>query len=133
MACIRRFEDLDCWREARVLVGLVYRLTKRGDFALDYELVRQIHRSALSSMANVAEGFHRNSRRDFLRFLDYARASIAETLSHAYVAEDQGYVGPQDVRQLHRQADTAWKKINGLIAYLRKADAQDNGLATDPS
>jgi four helix bundle protein len=70
MAPIRRFEDLDCWREARKLVDLIYRITRHAAFAQDYELVRQIRRSAVSSMANIAEGFHRNSNRDFMRFLD---------------------------------------------------------------
>jgi four helix bundle protein len=41
-------------------------------------------------MANIAEGFHRNTTRDFLKFLDYSRSSVAETLSHGYVALDQG-------------------------------------------
>jgi four helix bundle protein len=41
-------------------------------------------------MSNIAEGFHRNSKKDFMRFLDYSRGSIAETLSHCHVALDQG-------------------------------------------
>ena len=91
MATIKRFEDLECWQEARRFVGLIYELTKSDVFRKDFELVGQVRRSAISSMANIAEGFHRNSTRDFMKFLDYSRSSIAETVSHCYVASDQNY------------------------------------------
>jgi four helix bundle protein len=54
MATIKRFEDLECWKEARELVKIVYSYTKNNKFKNDYELVRQVRRSAVSSMANVA-------------------------------------------------------------------------------
>jgi four helix bundle protein len=54
MATIKRFEDLECWKEARRLVKIVYSLTKKNEFKKDYELVRQVRRSAVSSMANTA-------------------------------------------------------------------------------
>jgi len=82
MATIKTFEDLECWQDARKFVGLVYRLTQNEYFKKDFELVKQVRGSAISSMANIAEGFHRNSTRDFLKFLDYSRASVAETVSH---------------------------------------------------
>ena len=69
-------------------------------------------------MANTAEGFHRNSNKDFLKFLDYSRSSIAETLSHAYVALDQDYIVEPEMETLKQQADLVWKKINNLISYL---------------
>ena len=120
MATIRRFEDLECWKEARNLVGLVYGLTKKDVFRKDFELVSQVKRSVISSMANIAEGFHRNSSKDFLRFLDYSRASIAETISHMYVALDQNLINESEMTMVKQQADIVWKKVNGLISYLRK-------------
>jgi len=120
MAAIKRFEDLECWQEARKLVNQIYELTKNHSFRKDFELVKQIRRSAISSMANVAEGFHRNSAKDFLRFLDYSRASIAETLSHCYIALDQEYIGESEMTTVRKQADSVWKKVNNFISYLRK-------------
>lgn len=90
MAAIKRFEELECWQNARDFVNLVYHLCKKVPFKRDYELTSQIKRSAISSMANIAEGFHRNSNKDFMKFLDYSRASVAETISHFYIALDQG-------------------------------------------
>ena len=120
MAAIKRFEDLECWREARVLVKKIYELTNKKKFAGDFELKNKIRRSAVSTMANTAEGFHRTSNKDFMKFLDYSRSSIAETLSHAYVALDQDYMVESEMETLKQQAELVWKKINNLITYLNK-------------
>ena len=121
MATIKRFEDLECWQEARKLVRLIYGFTKKSDFKRDYELVGQIRRSAVSSMANIAEGFHRKSNKDFMKFLDYSRASVAETISHFYVALDQAYIDRSEMEAVKQQADIVWKKVNNFITYLNKA------------
>ena len=118
MGTIKRFEDIECWQGARDLVRRVYLLTRKEHFKKDFELVSQLRRSAVSSMANIAEGFHRNSKKDFLKYLDYARSSVAETVSHCYVVLDQGYISETEMKELEKQADTVWKKINGFIAYL---------------
>jgi four helix bundle protein len=120
MESIKRFEDLKCWIEARALVRQIYEFTKKKKFSMDFELKNQIRRSAVSTMANTAEGFHRNSNKDFLKFLDYSRSSIAETLSHAYVALDQDFIVEPEMETLKQQADLVWKKINSLITYLNK-------------
>ena len=120
MATIKRFEDLECWQEARKLVKLIYGFTKKSDFKRDYELVGQIRRSAVSSMANISEGFHRNSNKDFMRFLDYSRSSVAETVSHCYVALDQHYIDEGEMTNVNKQADIVWKKVNNFITYLNK-------------
>ena len=105
MATVKRFEDLQCWQEARRFVKLVYELTSHERFKNDFELVGQVKKSAVSSMANIAEGFHRNSKKDFMKFLDYARSSIAETISHLYVAFDQNYIVDLELNNATDQAD----------------------------
>ena len=121
MATIKRFEDLDCWKEARSFVGIVYRLTKNKPFNKNFDLINQIRRSAVSSMANTAEGFHRSSSKDFLKFLDYSRSSVAETISHAYVALDQNYISENEMNELIQSGNTVWKKINGMIGTPKTA------------
>ena len=126
MATIKRFEDLECWQAARELTKYVYKLTKKEKFSRDFELVRQVRKSTVSSMGNTAEGFHRNSNIDFMRFLGYSRSSIAETVSHSYVAYDQEYIDDNELEEVKRLADIAWKKINNLISYLNKGSKKNN-------
>ena len=120
MATIKRFEDLECWQAARELTQYVYKLTKKEKFSRDFGLINQIRESSTSSMGNTAEGFHRNSNKDFMRFLGYSRSSIAETVSHSYVAFDQEYIDEQELEEVKRLADIAWKKSNNFISYLNR-------------
>lgn len=119
MGTIKRFEDIECWQVSREFVNLIYKLTKKHTFSKDFELVNQMRRSAVSSMANIAEGFHRKSTKDFLKFLDYSRASIAETLSHGYVALDQEYITEKEMKELQNHVDIVWKKVNSFMTYLK--------------
>jgi len=122
MPTIKRFEDLECWQEAREFVKLIYKLTKNHAFSKDFRLVGQITDSAVSSMANISEGFHRNSNKDFMKFLDYSRTSVAETVSHSYVAFDQNYIDDEELVLVKEKADIVWKKINNFISYLNKTN-----------
>jgi len=129
MATIKRFEDLECWQAARELTKYVYKLTKKEKFSRDFELVNQIRKSSVSSMGNTAEGFHRNSNKDFMKFLGYSRSSVAETVSHSYVAYDQEYVDDNELDEVKRLADIAWKKINNFISYLNKTQKRSKKYA----
>ena len=121
MPTIKRFEDLECWQESRKFVKLIYDLAKNNGFSKDFRLVAQVRDSAVSSMGNIAEGFHRRSNKDFMKFLDYSRASVAETISHCYVAIDQGYISEDEMECVKQQADVVWKKVNHFITYLNTA------------
>jgi four helix bundle protein len=115
---IRQFEDLECWQDARELVRVVYAMTKLADFSKDFALVDQIRRSGVSVMANIAEGFYRNSNREFVRFLDISRSSAGETISHLYVALDQGYIDSRIFNGARAQAEKVAKKTSAFISYL---------------
>jgi four helix bundle protein len=115
---IRQFEDLECWRDARELVRVVYAMTKLASFSKDAALVDQIRRSGISVMANIAEGFYRNSNKEFVRFLDMSRSSAGETISHLYVALDQGYIDPRIFNGARAQAEKVAKKTSAFISCL---------------
>ena len=88
LATIKRFEDIAAWKKARLLVRMIYEVSQTGKFKTDYAFRDQIRRSAVSIMANIAEGFGRNSRDAFANHLNIARGSAAETQSLLYVALD---------------------------------------------
>ena len=116
---IQRFEDIQSWQEARSLTKRVYGITKDLPFKRDQALCGQIQRASVSIMANIAEGFDRQSRKEFVQFLYYASASASEVQSHLYVALDQGYVSEACFKELHDRARKVKGLINGFIAYLK--------------
>ena len=83
---VHRFEELIAWQRARVLAREVYEVTARDAFRKDFGLSGQIQRAAVSTMANIAEGFEKGRPTEFGRYLDIARGSLAEVRSHLYIA-----------------------------------------------
>ena len=121
---LSRFEDLDCWKEARQLTRQVYEAIGRNlIWQKDLRLCGQMQGAAVSVMANIAEGFVRHSDKEFVQFLFIAMSSAAETQSHAYVALDQKYLSQESFDAIYAQAGKTSRIISGLITYLRnKAD-----------
>jgi four helix bundle protein len=120
MGTVRRFEDLQSWQKARQLANLIYELSGERPFAADFELRNQIRRAAGSAMHNIAEGFDAGSDPEFARFLKMARRSASEVQSQLYLALDQGYIDPADLKKAYDLATQVKRLINGLIAYLNK-------------
>jgi four helix bundle protein len=115
MTLITRFEDIQAWQEARRLVKMIYGLTRSGDLAKDFGLRDQIQRAAVSSMANIAEGFDCESKAEFARFLGISRRSVVEVQSLLYTAFDIGYITETQLKEHYEQA----KKTKALIGGFR--------------
>ncbi len=124
MGTAERFEDLEVWKKARSLTRSVYAASGQGRFAEDRGLSRQIQRSAVSIMSNIAEGFDRFKRTEFHQFLCVAKGSCAGLRSQLYVAKDLGYIDETRFRDLMGQAD----ELARLIGALRAAVAQPRSL-----
>ena len=93
---ITKFEDLQCWQEARTLVNMVYGAIRNSpSFQKDFRLSSQITGAAISSMSNVAEGFSRRSNKEFIQYLFISKSSATEVQSEAYVASDQKYISQE--------------------------------------
>lgn len=115
---IVRFEDIESWKEGRVLCRMVYDATEKGRFKNDFGLKDQIRRAAVSVMSNIAEGFDSRSNMEFRRFLVIARRSASEVKSQLYVALDRAHITRKEFDDLYSQCDKVGKLINGFIRFL---------------
>ena len=116
---ITKFEDLDCWREARKFVNMVYELTNSTGFKRDNRLKDQATGAAISVMNNISEGFDSQSNTEFLRFLRYSRRSVSEVQSCLYVALDQRFIEEGSFSRVYEQGIKTRQLIDGLIRYLK--------------
>ena len=105
MAKIERFEDLECWKAARELVNYVYDLCEKPGLSKDFDTKSQIKRASVSCMNNIAEGFGRYSRKEFIRFLDISQSSGMEVRSMSYVLLDRKYINQQEFETLYEKAN----------------------------
>ena len=119
---IKKFEDIICWQEARVLNKFMRKLIREKRFELNYRLINQIEGSAGSIMDNIAEGFERGGTKEFILFLSYAKGSCAELKSQTYRALDAEYINQHEFEQI---ADKCLKinfLIYKLINYLKNTE-----------
>jgi four helix bundle protein len=119
VAPIKRFEDIEAWQDARSLIVSVYSVTNQGNFARDYGLRDQLRRASISIMSNIAEGFERSSRKEFIRFLEISKSSAGEVRSQLYVAKDLAYIEDVIFDDLSTRVTTISKKLSSFIKYLQ--------------
>lgn len=115
---IEKFEDIIAWQKAQVLANEIYRdFSKLSDFGFK----DQICRAVVSISNNIAEGFGRNTDKEFVRFLYYAKGSCWEVKSMLYLAPKQDYVSHSRAECLKTSCDEVSKVIQGFITYLSKS------------
>ena len=119
---ISRFEDIESWKEARILVREIY-----NSFAdcRDFGFRDQIQRASISVMSNIAEGFDRGSNKEFIQFLVIARGSVSEVKSLAYAGMDIGYLSLETFKRIAQSCTNLSNMINGFIRYLRNSNRKN--------
>ena len=104
---------------------MIYRACSTTPLGKDFALRNQVIRSAVSIMANVAEGHGRRGDQEFIQFLKIARGSCSETLSHMYIASDMQMIDQATFNDIRAQANKTGNKISALIRYLRSSVKDD--------
>jgi four helix bundle protein len=88
MSKFNSFEEINSWQKARIFNKRIYLITENSNFKKDFDFARQIRRASLSISSNIAEGFERNTDKEFVYFLYVAKASAGEVRSQLYLAFD---------------------------------------------
>ena len=117
---VKSYEELLVWQRAMLLAKMVYGVQKQLPKEEMYGLGDQIRRAVVSVPSNIAEGFGRESDKDFKHFLSIARGSLYETKTQLELAESLGYLQmPVELVDLFNEVG---KLINGLSRYLSTSD-----------
>ena len=123
---IERFEDLEVWRLSRELVESIYKLSSGAKFAKDFGLANQIQRSAVSIMSNIAEGFERKSKKEFINFPYIAKGSCGELRSQLYIALDLIYINKDEFKTNYQLAEKISRSLGGFIKYLQSSNFESS-------
>ncbi len=129
MATVKQFEDLDTWKDARVLNKKIYTITRRKAFEGDFDLRRQIRKASVSIMSNIAEGFERNNNNSFIQFLTIAKGSCGEVRAQLYCCLDGEFISEKDFGPLKEEARVLGERIGKFISYLDGYQAQQGNKA----
>lgn len=121
------FEQIVSWKKARKLNKEIYRITSGNNFAKDFALRDQIRRASISISSNIAEGYGRKTDKEFIYFLNVAKASCYEVKSQLYLALDVNYLAKDMFNEVYAICDDISKTIYGLIKHLEQKQIADIG------
>jgi four helix bundle protein len=124
MATIKKFEDVEAWKVARDLCNKIGAVIDSGSFKKSYRLIGQIEGSSGSIMDNIAEGFERGTRSEFIQFLGYSKGSCGELRSQLYRAFDRKYISQQQFDDFYIMAVRISAMLQKLIEYLQKSQVK---------
>lgn len=103
------YQKLTVYQKAKDLVILIYFLTKRFPAEEKYSLAPQIRRATISILANIVEGYSRQSKKDFARFLMISIGSATELKLYLELSLELGYLLESD-----------FEKVNSLLLEVQK-------------
>ena len=110
------FEDLEVWKRSARLSADIY---KAMATLKDFGFKDQITRSGLSIPSNISEGAERESIKEFINFLSYAKGSAGELKTQAYIGMDIGYIDKEIGMKWIRESDEIGRMLAGLIKMKR--------------
>jgi four helix bundle protein len=120
---IRTFRDLVAWQKGVALSLMVYRLTKRFPDEEKFGMISQMRRSAVSIPANIAEGYGRGRRAEYIRYLEIGRGSLFELQTYVELAREMQWVDGEDLAAVARLADEVDRVVSALLRSLKRRRA----------
>ena len=126
MPAIQRFEDLDVWKTSLELNDKIGAIIDRGAFNNNFRFINQLEGSSGSVMDNIAGGFERGSRAEFIQFLGYSKGSCGEFRSQLYRALNRKNITEAEFETLYQLSVRISSMLQKFILYLQKTNI--NGI-----
>jgi four helix bundle protein len=116
---IESFEDLLVWQKSMEIVKQVYLISRQGELSRDFALRDQLRRAAISIPTNIAEGFERASRKEYVNFLNFAKGSTGEVRSLLNLIFALGYLELSKHEELRNAVMELSRYLSNQIKSLR--------------
>jgi four helix bundle protein len=118
MATINGFKDLVAWQRGMDLVVAVYEASRLLPADERFGLTAQMRRAAVSVPANIAEGYGRRARADYVRFVDIARGSANELETHLLISVRLGFLTDEQTAPVRSLVHEVQRITKGLVDSL---------------
>ena len=109
---INSYKELDIYKESYNLAIKLYEITKTFPEEEKYDLTSQIRRCSKSVPTNIAEGFGRQSKEEFKRFLRISLGSNNELQVHLDFSKDLKYITEHEYKEISKEITRIGKKLN---------------------
>ena len=121
---MKSFREMEVWQKAMILTDCVYDLVATFPQTERYALGDQLRRAAVSIPSNIAEGFGRETHKDFAHFLSVARGSLYEVDTQIEIAMRRGYIS--DSEGIRERLNEIARMLSALLRHLRVTNAPDD-------
>lgn len=111
------FEKLEVWKEAIVLVNLVYKITENFPSEEKFGLTSQLKRATVSIASNLAEGTSRKTKKDKAHFTTMSFSSTMEVLNQLIISKDLGFVSEDHYTLARLKIEKITNMLNSLRNY----------------
>lgn len=120
IAEMKSYKELNVWQQSYQLCLIIYSITNTFPSSETYGLISQRRRAAVSVCANIAEGFNRQSKKEYLQFLYIARGSLQELDFLLLLAKDLKYTLEKDYLKAENRIDSVGRLLSGLINSIKR-------------
>ena len=130
---LKSYRDLLVWQKGIDLVVIAYKATAGFPKSEMYRLISQIRRAATSIPANIAEGYGRGSRKEYLQFLQIAQGSLKELETHFIVSEKLLYLTAAQTERLLTKTGELGRMLGSLIRKLKTSSSASTPYPQHPT
>lgn len=116
---IRSYKDLIVWQKAYQLSLLVYKLTRKFPKEELYALVSQMRRAGIFIPSNIAEGYCRQRKLEYIQFLQIAFASGGELETQLLISKNLGYLTQKGYEDVNELLQEVMRMLNTLISKIK--------------
>ena len=124
---IKSYQDLIVWQKSVLLVTDIYTITKTFPQDERFGITSQLNRAAVSIPTNIAEGWGRETSKNYLQFLRISRGSIMEVQTLLIITKNLNYISEEKFDILRNKTEEVGKILQGLIKSINeKISLTDN-------
>lgn len=116
---MNNYRELIVWQKSMKLVTDIYHITSKFPVSEQFGLTSQIRRSAISIPSNIAEGFGRNTKNEFIRFLKISLGSLFELQTQLEISNNLNFLSPHLFEELEKNTIEIEKMLKALIKSLK--------------
>lgn len=116
---LKNYQELNVWKKSYELCLKIYLITKDFPEEERYGLTAQIRRSAVSISSNIAEGYGRQTTKEYIQSLYIAYGSICELETQTLIAKDLAYVKVEEFQRIQGIIKDVERMLKALINALK--------------
>ena len=118
------FKDLVVWQRSIELTVDVYQLTSKFPDSERFGLTNQMRRASVSIASNIAEGYGRSTKGEYVQFLGHARGSCSELETQIVIAKKLGFGAPQNLQSAESLCNDVGRLLGALMKSIRLKQSQ---------